>query len=64
MYVYFQFGRTKGVRNFDIYMAERQKKFSGYRTPKRNNQIKEDNTKHNQRKNMKKKRKKELIKSK
>jgi len=64
MYVYFQFGRMKGVRNFDMHMAERQKKISGYRTLKRNNQIKEDNTKHNQRKNMRKKREKELIKSK
>jgi len=39
-------------------------KFSGYRTLKGNNQIKEGNTKHNQRKNVKRKRKLELIKSK
>lgn len=64
MYVYFQFGRMKGVRNFDIHMAERQKKFSVYRVLKRKNRIKEDNTKHNQGKNMKKKREKEFIKSK
>jgi hypothetical protein len=54
MYVYFQFGRMKGVSNFEIHMAERQKIFLGYQTLKRNNQIKEDNTKHNQRKNIKK----------
>jgi len=58
MYVYFQFGRMKGIRNFDIHMAEIRKKFSGYRTLKTNNHIEEDNTKQNQRKNKKNKREK------
>jgi hypothetical protein len=64
MSVYFEFGRMRGVRNFDIHMAERQKMFSVYRTLTRNNQIKEDKTKHNQIKNRKKKREIKLIKKK
>lgn len=67
--------KTSDVCLFSIWKDERSQelrhtddiktqKFSGYRTRKRNNQIKENNTKHNQRKNMKKKREMELIKSK
>jgi hypothetical protein len=29
MYVYFQFGRMKGGRNFDLHMAERHRSFQG-----------------------------------
>jgi alkylated DNA nucleotide flippase Atl1 len=43
-------------------MSERQEKLSWYRTLKRNNQTKQDNTKHYQRKKKKEKREMELIK--